>query len=67
MNKKEFLQLVKEKILVLDGAFGTELTKRGMPAGVCPEQWVLEHPMAIVELQREYQKAGSAAVYTCTF
>jgi 5-methyltetrahydrofolate--homocysteine methyltransferase len=53
--------------MLLDGAFGTELQKRGMPAGVCPEQWVLEHPAVIVALQKEYFTAGSNAVYTCTF
>lgn len=67
MNKEAFLRLIKEKILILDGAFGTELTKRGMPAGVCPEQWVLQHPEAIMALQKEYISAGSSAVYTCTF
>lgn len=32
--------------ILLDGATGSELYKRGMPAGACTEQWVLGHPEA---------------------
>lgn len=67
MNKTAFREMVEQKIIILDGAFGTELQKRGMPTGVCPEQWVLEHPESIVSIQKEYVAAGSNAVYTCTF
>ena len=52
MNKTTFREMVAEKIIILDGAFGTELQKRGMPTGVCPEQWVLEHPDSIVAIQK---------------
>ncbi len=66
--KREYLsKLLENRLLILDGAFGTELQKRGMPAGVCPEQWVIEHPAVLEELQREYIHAGSDIVYTCTF
>lgn len=37
MNKHEFRQLFNEKILILDGATGTNLMNAGMPLGVCPE------------------------------
>jgi 5-methyltetrahydrofolate--homocysteine methyltransferase len=67
MNKTTFREMVAEKIIILDGAFGTELQKRGMPTGVCPEQWVLEHPDSIVAIQKDYVTAGSNVVYTCTF
>lgn len=67
MNRKEFKEYLKNNIMVLDGATGTELQKRGMPNGVCPEQWVIENPHVIIEVQREYIKAGSNAVYSCTF
>lgn len=53
--------------LILDGATGTQLQKRGMTNGMCSEQWVLEHPEAIVELQRSYIASGSQIVYACTF
>lgn len=53
--------------LLLDGATGTELQKAGMPAGVCTEQWVLDHPQPLIALQRAYVAAGSAVVYAPTF
>jgi len=67
MDREAFKRLTEEKIIILDGATGTQLQKRGMPAGVCPEQWVIEHPDTIIEIQKEYIDAGSDIVYTCTF
>ncbi|MFZ5987809.1 MAG: homocysteine S-methyltransferase family protein [Bacillota bacterium] len=67
MNKEMFKNYLKENIMVLDGATGTELQKRGMPGGVCPEEWVLKNPDVIISVQRDYINAGSNAVYTCTF
>jgi 5-methyltetrahydrofolate--homocysteine methyltransferase len=67
IDRNAFHDYLQTKIMILDGAFGTELQKRGMPIGVCPEQWVIEHPAVIVDLQKEYIAAGSNAIYTCTF
>lgn len=67
MTKEQFRILTRQKILILDGATGTNLQKAGMPTGVCPEQWILEHPEVLVELQTEYINAGSNIVYAPTF
>ena len=67
MNRKEFRQWCDSGVRILDGATGTELIKRGMPAGVCPELWVLEHPETITAVQQAYAAAGSNIVYTPTF
>ncbi len=67
MKKSRFQKLCAEHSVILDGATGTELLKRGLPNGVCPEQWVLDHPEAILDVQRAYRAAGSDIVYTCTF
>ncbi len=53
--------------LILDGATGTELQKRGMPEGVCTEQWILEHPDTFQELQRAYVAAGVQVLTAPTF
>ncbi|MBR2540315.1 MAG: homocysteine S-methyltransferase family protein [Mogibacterium sp.] len=53
--------------LVLDGANGTELQKRGYDSSKCTEAWVLEHPEVMEQLQREYIEAGSNIVYAPTF
>jgi len=52
---------------ILDGATGTALMKRGMPSGACTEEWVLENPDALREVQRGYRENGSDAVYAPTF
>lgn len=67
MLAKDFLAECKRRIFILDGATGTELAKQGMPAGVCPELWVLEHPEAINAVQSAYKKSGSNIVYSPTF
>ncbi len=67
MNKARFSEIISQKIIILDGATGTQLQKRGMPTGVCPEKWVIDNPEVIRELQREYVEAGSDIICTCTF
>ena len=67
MKKEQFRTLLQQKIIVLDGATGTNLQKAGMPTGVCPEQWILDHPDVLVDLQTDYINAGSNIVYAPTF
>ena len=67
MDRKDFRELVYNGLLILDGATGTELAKRGMPAGVCPELWSIENPSAVKDLQQKYLEAGSDIIYTPTF
>lgn len=68
MKKSSKVQnLLQKQIVILDGATGTELQKRGLPAGVCPEIWCLEHPDVLKDVHSAYQKAGSHIVYACTF
>ena len=65
MTKEDFLAL--KPPLLLDGATGSNLMARGMPRGVCTEQWVLEHPQVLAALQREYVAAGTQILYAPTF
>ena len=67
MNRTEFYNQLKERILILDGATGTELQKRGMPKGVCPEDWILKNPDSLIEIQNAYKEAGSDIIYAPTF
>ena len=53
--------------IILDGATGTQLQKRGFTGDMSAEQWVLEHPETIREVQRGYLDAGSRVVYAPTF
>lgn len=67
MKKEEFQLLIEKDPLILDGATGSVLRTMGMPAGVCSEVWINEHPDLIAELKRAYVEAGSKAVYAPTF
>ncbi len=67
MTREGFAQKMAEGRMLLDGATGSNLQNRGMPVGVCPEQWILEHPQVLIGLQKEYIQAGSDAVYAPTF
>ncbi|MBI9106492.1 MAG: homocysteine S-methyltransferase family protein [Spirochaetales bacterium] len=68
MNTKDRLnKILDERILVLDGATGTELQKRGMPTGVSPEIWSSENPEVSADIYRSYMKSGSDILYSCTF
>ena len=67
MTKQEFKNLLKNGPLILDGATGSNLRLMGMPAGVCTEKWVNEHPEMIQKLQKAYVDAGSMVVYAPTF
>jgi len=67
MTRQEFNQLAESGVILLDGATGSNLRRAGMPVGVCAEQWVIDHPQVLQDLQRAYVEAGSQIVYAPTF
>ena len=64
MNRKEFSALCQRGVVCLDGATGTQLLLRGMPAGVSPEDWSRKNPSALTAIQQAYEAAGSRIVYS---
>lgn len=66
MTKEEFSRIA-ETYLYLDGATGSNLVKAGMPSGVCPELWILEHQDVLLDLQKRYVAAGTNILYAPTF
>ncbi len=67
MNIDEFNNLLEHDVVLLDGAMGSNLMLRGMPKGVCTEQWLSGHPQIQLEIQRAYIEAGSQIIYAPTF
>lgn len=67
MNQAQFRTYCSAGPILLDGATGTHLHQAGMPAGICPELWVLDHPDVLTNLQTSYLQAGSSILYTFTF
>ncbi|MBN2008333.1 homocysteine S-methyltransferase family protein [candidate division KSB1 bacterium] len=66
-NSPLIKRLTKKKILVSDGAWGTQLQQQGLAAGECPEAWNLTHPEKVEAVARAYVDAGSDIILTNTF
>ncbi len=65
--KIPFLQAVKERVLVLDGAMGTMLQERGLQAGQSPEEMNLTAPEVVAGVHAAYLEAGADIIVTNTF
>ncbi|MHB0965455.1 MAG: homocysteine S-methyltransferase family protein [Bellilinea sp.] len=64
----KFLDAIQSgKIIIADGATGSNLQQRGLPDGKSGEAWVLENPQAILALARDFIAAGAEILLTCTF
>jgi 5-methyltetrahydrofolate--homocysteine methyltransferase len=63
----DFLQSLAQRPLVLDGAMGSELMRRGCGVGQCPDEWSVSHPDVVAAIHAEYYAAGSDIVQTNTF
>ncbi len=55
------------RVLIADGATGTNLQKVGLAGGMHAEDWVLDCPEKILDLERSFIAAGSDIILTCTF
>jgi len=58
---------LKNGIVVLDGAMGTQLQQKGLPLGVLPEEWNLTHASEVISVHEAYLKAGCDVIYANTF
>ena len=54
-------------VTVADGAWGTLLDERGVPAGYCREEWNVSHLEVVASVPADYVEAGSQIVLTNTF
>ena len=72
-SKRNILETLKERVLILDGAMGTTLHAFDLPLSDynglenCNEILVITRPEVIGSIHEEYLKAGSDAVLTNTF
>jgi 5-methyltetrahydrofolate--homocysteine methyltransferase len=60
-------KLLAEKVLICDGAMGTELMRRGAPTDGPGDRLNLDMPELVEEIHREYIEAGSDLTITNTF
>jgi methionine synthase I (cobalamin-dependent) len=63
-----FLQALQSgRVLLMDGAMGTELQRAGLEAGGCGELWNLDHPGKVHAIHQAYVNVGAECLLTNTF
>ncbi len=67
MTKIPFMDAIRSRILVLDGAMGTMLQERGLRPGQSPEELNLTMPDVVMGVHRSYIEAGADIIVTNTF
>ena len=63
----KILEEMKKRRLFFDGGTGSILQAKGLKAGELPETWNILHPEILVELHKDYLKAGADIINTNTF
>jgi 5-methyltetrahydrofolate--homocysteine methyltransferase len=63
----DLLALASTRVVVTDGAMGTELQRAGLPVGECGERWNLDYPERVEAIHAAYLQAGSDAIITNSF
>ena len=59
--------LISNGPVVTDGSWGTQMQKRGLQRGQCPDSWNLSHAKQVREIAAQYVSAGSQIILTNTF
>ena len=61
------LEALRQRVLLGDGAMGTQLQLAGLEPGGCGEAWNVDHPDRLLKIQGAYVEAGSDCLITNTF
>ena len=68
MSQQDALKkLLTQKTVLLDGGWGTEFQKLGLPIGAHPDLWNLDNPAVVRQVAQSYVDAGSDVILTNTF
>lgn len=65
--KRALLDLIRNRVLVSDGAWGTFLQQKGLRPGECPELWNVTHRADVLAIARSYVEAGADLIETNSF
>jgi 5-methyltetrahydrofolate--homocysteine methyltransferase len=63
----KLLEALESRVLVVDGAMGTEMFKLGLGVGESGELWNIDQPDKIVQIQKAYADAGADILISNTF
>lgn len=64
---ESLLEAIADRVLVGDGAMGTQLQLAGLEPGACGDGWNIAHPDRVLAIQKAYVDAGSDCLLTNTF
>ena len=65
--REPFVEAMKTRVLLADGAMGTQLNEAGLAAGQSGDEWNLSHPDRVGRIHAEYVAAGSEVLITNSF
>lgn len=60
-------KLLSAGTVITDGSWGTQMQRRGLARGECPDSWNLTHPDRVEEVASLYVSSGSTIILTNTF
>ncbi|HKR55559.1 MAG TPA: homocysteine S-methyltransferase family protein, partial [Gemmatimonadales bacterium] len=63
----DLLKALDERVIVGDGAMGTQIYAKGVTIGRCFDELNLTHPHLVRIIHREYAEAGAGFLETNTF
>jgi methionine synthase I (cobalamin-dependent) len=67
MKHRDILDLIKRKVVILDGGMGSMLIAAGLGKNDVPESWNLSRPDEIVAIHAAYLEAGAEIIQANTF
>ncbi len=65
--KQTLDELLRHPPVITDGAWGTELYRRGLTPGASTDMWNLSHPDLVLEVAQAYVETGCDIILTNTF
>jgi methionine synthase / methylenetetrahydrofolate reductase(NADPH) len=67
MSRKPFQDLIRERVVIFDGAMGTELYQRHQFVNVNYDELSISKPLLVKEIHRAHRKAGADVLTTNSF
>ena len=65
--RKPFIEVIKERVMLADGAMGTEIYARGFFVNRCYDELNLISPETILDIHQKYAAAGAEILTTNTY
>jgi 5-methyltetrahydrofolate--homocysteine methyltransferase len=64
---RSLIEAANSGYVLMDGAMGTELLRRGLPIGACTASWNVDRPDEVTAVHRAYVESGAQCLCTNTF